>query len=65
VRVAVRIAAGQIVGSTSCIKDVDWTHKGNWIRPLMVNPGGPPDPGAKVYKQVAGGMGDRCVTAAG
>jgi hypothetical protein len=53
VRMASRDAGGRIVGSTSGAKGVDWAYEGRWIRPVLVNPAGPPDPGAKVYKQVA------------
>ncbi len=55
VRVATRDVDGQIVGSKSGVKDVDWSYEGRWIRPVLVNPAGLPDPGAKVYKQVAAG----------
>jgi hypothetical protein len=55
VRIAARDAQGHIVGSTSGAKDVDWLYEGRWIRPVFVNPTGPIDPGAKVYKQVTRG----------
>ncbi|MGD0985720.1 MAG: hypothetical protein ABSA65_18205 [Acidimicrobiales bacterium] len=55
VRVATRSPQGQIIGSTSGEKDVDWSYEGRWIHPVLVNPEGSTDPGTKVYKQVAAG----------
>jgi hypothetical protein len=55
VRVAARSPQGQIIGTTSGEKDVDWSYEGRWIHPVLVNREGPTDPGTKVYKQVAAG----------
>jgi len=56
VRVSMRDVDDRIIGSTSGVNGVDWAYEGRWIRPVLVNPQGPADPGAKVYKQVAGGQ---------
>jgi hypothetical protein len=50
VRVATRNEAGMIVGRTDGEQDVDWHYEGRWIRPVLVNVGGPADVGAKVYR---------------
>lgn len=50
VRVATRDDAGTIVGTTDGEEGADWHYEGRWIRPVIVNLGGPPDPGVKVYR---------------
>jgi hypothetical protein len=55
VRVAARDKSGLIIGSLQGEKDADWHYEGRWIPPVFVNASGPPDPGAKIYKQVAAG----------
>lgn len=50
VRVATRDDQGRIVGRTDGEKDVDWHYEGRWVRPMLVNRGGPIDRGAKVYR---------------
>lgn len=50
VRVATRDSEGAIVGRLGGEKDIDWHYEGRWIRPVIVNRGGEPDKGAKVYR---------------
>ena len=50
VRVVTRDAQGRIIGRSDGEKDVDWHYEGRWVRPVLVNRGGPPDRGAKVYR---------------
>lgn len=41
VRVVTRDAAGNLVGSRTGVKDIDWHYQGRWIPPTVVNPHGP------------------------
>jgi hypothetical protein len=41
VRVVTRDDEGNMVGSRTGTKDVDWQYQGRWIPPTVVNPQGP------------------------
>ena len=50
VRVVTRDTTGNLVGSRTGMKDVDWNYQGRWIPPTVVNPHGPEqEPVNRVY----------------